>query len=37
MKEEAGTCAGLMEGGKFFIKIWLMEYASNIRRILQTT
>jgi hypothetical protein len=36
MNELKGVCAGKIEDGKYFIKIWLMAWKKNVQWILET-
>jgi hypothetical protein len=36
MTELKGVCAGRVEDGKYFIKVWLMSWSKNVEWILQT-
>lgn len=35
MRECCGIVAGREENGKYYIKVWLMEYANYVRRIIE--
>ncbi len=36
MTKFSGVVAGNEEGGKFFIKVWLMAYAGDVRKLLMS-
>ena len=36
MTELKGVCAGKVEDGKYYIKIWLMSWKQNVQWILET-
>ena len=36
MTELKGVCAGKVENGKYYIKVWLMNWKSNVQWILET-
>ena len=36
MTELKGVCAGKIENGKYFIKLWLISWRSNVKWILET-
>lgn len=36
MRDFAGICAGQIKDGKYFIKVWLMEYKDQVRTILNS-
>lgn len=36
MSELKGVCAGNIKDGKYFIKIWIMAWRSNVKWILET-
>lgn len=37
MTQYSGTCAGRTENNKFYIKVWMMNYADQILKIINTT
>ena len=37
MTQYFGTCAGRTENNKFYIKVWMMNYADQILKIINTT
>lgn len=36
MTELKGVCAGKVENGKYYIKVWIMSWKSNVQWILET-
>jgi hypothetical protein len=36
MTELKGVCAGKVENGKYFIKVWIMSWKKNVQWILET-